>query len=205
MIAALTGSGLSAAAGVNAYIPLLLVSLLSRFTEYVDLPSGYDWLTEWWALATMGTLLSVEFFADKIPMVDTVNDVVQTAIRPASGGAMMSATTAAAEIDHSTGTAIPGSENLVVGWVVGIVIALCVHISKMLLRALVNVATFGFGAPLVSAAEDGGSIGLSLAAIFAPILAGIMLLALAFGVYWLLRTRRRRRARVRQAHAGVYR
>lgn len=202
MLAALTGSGLSAAAGVNAYIPLLMVSLLARFTDHVSLPASYEWLTSWWALSIMAVLLCVELTVDKFPVLDHVNDVIQTVIRPASGGAVMSASAAAAELDGAVGTQLPESDNQAMGWAVGIVIALCVHLAKMLLRPLINAGTAGFGAPVVSAAEDGGSAGLSLAAIFAPILAGIFLLLMVFGIVWLFRARRRRRRRKAEARTA---
>lgn len=195
MFAMLTGAGLSVSAGLNAYIPLLLVGLLSRFTERVTLPSAWDWLASWWALAAMTMLLVVELVVDKIAVVDHVNDIIQTLIRPASGGAVLSASTAAGQLDEATGTAVASIDDPLLAWIAGIALALGVHVTKVMVRPMINAGTFGFGTPVVSAAEDTGSAGMSLLAIFAPILAGIALLLAIVGVVWLWRARRRWRKR----------
>ena len=59
MLEFLTGSGLAAAAGMNAYIPLLLVGLLGRFTSIVELPSSWQWLENPWTLGVLAVLLVV--------------------------------------------------------------------------------------------------------------------------------------------------
>lgn len=86
MLEVLTGSGLAASAGLNAYIPLLLMGLLARYTDLVDLPSGWQWLGSGWSILILAVLLAVEMVADKVPVVDHVNDVVQTVVRPTAGG-----------------------------------------------------------------------------------------------------------------------
>ena len=96
MLAALTGMGLSAAAGLNAYIPFLIVALVARFTDLITLPASYAWIESGWAIGIGAVLLLSEVVLDKIPAVDTVNDAVQTFIRPAMGGLMFAATSAAA-------------------------------------------------------------------------------------------------------------
>lgn len=191
MFAALTGAGLSVSAGLNAYIPLLLVGLISKFTDQITLPAAWDWLASWWALAIMTVLFAVEFVVDKIAVVDHVNDIIQTLIRPASGGVVLSATTAAGELDEATGTAVAAIDDPAVAWIAGIGLALGVHVTKVVVRPMVNAGTFGFGTPVVSAAEDTGSAGMSLLAIFAPILAGIALIFVVVGIVWLWRARRR--------------
>ena len=86
MLEFLTGTGLATSAGLNAYIPLLALGLLDRFTGLVDLPAGWTWLSADASLWILGVLLALELVADKIPGVDAVNDVVQTVVRPAAGG-----------------------------------------------------------------------------------------------------------------------
>lgn len=199
MFAALTGLGLSTAAGFNAYIPLLVVGLASNFTDKLALPSAYTWMSEWWFIALLTVLLIVEVVVDKVPLVDHINDVVQTAIRPASGGAVFSATTAAAEVDNSAWLA----EHPWVGWLVGILSALGVHGVKALVRPVVNASTAGFGAPVVSTVEDGGSLGISLVAVFLPILVIVALVLLIWLGFILVRKIRRRRARRRDANAAT--
>lgn len=187
MFAALTGIGLSAAAGLNAYIPFLVVALLDRYTDVVNLPVGYGWMSSWWAIGIGAVLLVAEVVLDKVPGVDSVNDAVQTFIRPASGGVIFAATSAAAGVDSSTWVqAHP--------WVTvlaGIAVAGLVHAGKATARPVVNAATLGVGAPVVSTAEDGASVGLSLVAVFVPVLVVILLGALVWGFVVLLRRRPR--------------
>jgi hypothetical protein len=192
VIAALTGMGLSAAAGLNAYIPFLVVALVARFTDLITLPSTYAWIESWWAIGIGSVLLLSEVVLDKIPAVDTVNDAVQTFIRPAMGGLMFAATSAAAEIDNSTWMA----ENPWVSIVLGVVVSGLVHTGKVAARPVVNLGTGGLAAPVVSTAEDGASVGLSLAALFAPLLALVGLVVLAWAlIAGSLKVRRWRRRR----------
>lgn len=191
MLAALTGLGLSTAAGLNAYIPLLVVGLLANFTDVVKLPPDYAWLTNGWVLAIIGVLLLAEMVLDKVPVVDHVNDMIQTAVRPAAGGVVFSATQAAAQLDHSTWM----TQNPWVSWVLGVGLALAVHVMKATARPVVNVSTAGMGAPVVSTVEDAGSLGMSLIAVFFPVLVVVALIALAVPAWLMIRTLRRRRAR----------
>ncbi|MET7326817.1 DUF4126 domain-containing protein [Nonomuraea sp. NPDC005650] len=195
MLAALTGLGLSTAAGLNAYIPLLVVGVLANFTDAVKLPDGYSWLSNWGVLAVIAVLLVAEFVLDKVPAVDSVNDAIQTVVRPASGGVVFSATQAASELDHSTWMA----EHPWAGWLLGIVMALAVHAVKATARPVINAGTAGVGAPVVSTAEDAGSLGMSLVAVFAPVLVIVALLAMAVLAWWLISRVRRMRARRRAA------
>ncbi|MFI6497700.1 DUF4126 domain-containing protein [Nonomuraea typhae] len=190
MFATLTGIGLSTAAGLNAYIPLLVVGVLANLTDKVKLPDGYAWLSNWGVLAVIAVLLLAEVVLDKIPAVDSVNDIIQTAVRPASGGVVFSATSAAAELDQSTWM----TENPWLSWVLGIVVALAVHALKSTARPVVNVGTAGVGAPVVSTMEDAGSLGVSLVAIFLPLLVILVLIAGALLAWWVVRKVRRRRA-----------
>ncbi|GGP76315.1 DUF4126 domain-containing protein [Streptosporangium pseudovulgare] len=190
MLAALTGLGLSTAAGLNAYIPLLVVGVLANLTDEVRLPNEFAWLSNGWVLAIIGVLLLAEIVLDKVPAVDSVNDMIQTVVRPASGGVVFSATEAAARLDGSAWM----SHNPWLSWVLGIAIALAVHVMKSTARPVVNVSTAGVGAPVVSTLEDAGSLGMSLVAVFLPVLVivGVAILAL-FG-WWAIRRVRRRRA-----------
>lgn len=193
MIAVLTGMGLSAAAGLNAYIPFLAVALLDRYTDLVALPAGYGWMSSWWAIGVGVVLLVAEVTLDKVPVVDSVNDAVQTAIRPAMGGLVASATAGADRLDHSTWMA----EHPWVAIVLGVVVAAVVHTGKAVARPVVNTGTAGIGAPVVSTLEDVASVGLSVVAILAPLLVVVLLVGLAVVALRLgsaLRRRRRRRA-----------
>ena len=181
MIAALTGMGLSAAAGLNAYIPFMIVALIARFTDVITLPSGFQWIESPWAIGVGAILLLTELVLDKIPAIDTVNDAIQTFIRPSMGGVIFAATTAAEDLDRSTWM----GDNPWVGVVLGIAVSGLVHSGKMAARPAINAGTLGLGAPVVSTAEDGASIGLSLVALFIPVLVVVALLALAWFLVWM--------------------
>jgi hypothetical protein len=189
VLEALTGLGLATAAGLNAYIPLIAVGLVSRFTGALDLSSPYDWLENGWVLSALGVLLAVEVVLDKVPIVDTVNDTIQTVIRPLSGGVTFAATAAAADADAAW-----TQDYAWLGWVGGIAVALLVHAAKAVSRPVINASTLGAGAPVVSTAEDATSLGFSLSALFAPLLVLVGLVLFGWLVFVALRNARRRRA-----------
>jgi hypothetical protein len=192
VLEALTGSGLAASAGLNAYIPLVLMGLLSRYTDLIHLPAAWQWLGNGWVLAILVVLLAVEVVADKVPVVDHVNDVVQTVVRPTAGGLAFGAGSGAQTVTVSD----PGSFFTSHQWVPvvsGVLIALCVHGVKAAARPVVNVSTAGFGAPVASTAEDIGSFLMSVLAILMPILVLVGLGVLIWGAFRIARRRRRKR------------
>jgi hypothetical protein len=192
--------GLSAAAGLNAYIPFLVVALIARFTDYITLPVGYEWIESNWAIGIGAALLLAEVILDKIPAVDTINDTIQTFIRPSMGGLIFAATTAAAELDNSAWM----KENPWVSVVLGVVISGLVHTGKMAARPVINVGTVGTGAPVVSTVEDVGSLSLSLIALIAPVLVILALALLAWLLIWMwLKVRRWRRTRRDPAYTST--
>lgn len=194
MLEFLVGSGLAAAAGLNAWMPLFLLGIVDRFVAGVDLPDAWAWLSSDVALWITGVLLVVEIVADKIPAVDTVNDVLQTAIRPAAGGIVFGAGSSAETLRVEDPAALFAGN----GWIpiaAGIAIALGVHLVKATVRPLANAATMGLAAPAVSTAEDLSSLALAAAAIFAPVIAGLLLIALVVGAVLLVRRRRRQKGR----------
>jgi hypothetical protein len=191
MLATLTGLGLSASAGLNAYIPILVVGLLARFTDAIALPHQFAWMSNGWALLAVAVLLALEVVLDKVAVVDHVNDAIQTFVRPAAGGAVFAASDAAARVDHSAWMA----DHPWVGWALGIVVALCVHLTKAGARPVVNAGTVGLGTPFVSAAEDAMSLVVSLVAVLIPALVVLFLIAFVLIGWRLIRKIRRRRLR----------
>ena len=188
----LTGTGLAASAGLNAYIPLLTMGLLARFTDAIGLPDGWQWLSNGWVLAILAVLLAVEVVADKVPVVDHLNDIVQTVVRPTAGGLAFGAGSTSETVTVTD----PGSFFSSHQWVpiaAGVLIALSVHGVKAAARPVVNAGTGGLGAPVASTAEDIGSILVSLAAILLPILVLLGLVLLVSTTVWVFRRRRRRR------------
>ncbi len=193
MLEFLTGSGLAAAAGMNAYIPLLVVGVANRFfPDAMQLPDGWAWLSNGWVLGIVAVLLVVEVVADKIPAVDSVNDVLQSVVRPTAGGLVFGSSSTASTVAVTDPAAFFAS-NQWVPIVVGAVIALTVHVGKSMTRPAANVATAGTAAPVVSTIEDVGAIGISLLAIVAPVLVLVALALLALLGWSLWRTARRRR------------
>lgn len=194
MLEFVVGSGLATAAGLNAWMPLLVLGLADRFLPAVELPAGWAWLSSDLALWIVGALLVIEIVADKIPAVDSVNDAIQTFVRPAAGGIAFGAGASAETVrvddpDLFTGTAW-------VPVVVGIVIALGVHVLKSMARPAANVASAGLAAPLVSTAEDVTSLTLSVLAILLPLVALVVMIGLVVALALAVRRwRARRRAR----------
>ncbi|MDT5216865.1 MAG: hypothetical protein QOE04_1441 [Mycobacterium sp.] len=189
----LTGLGLASAAGLNAYIPLLAMGLLARFTNLVNLPHGWAWLENGWVLTIVAVLLAVEVVADKIPALDSVNDVVQTVVRPTAGGIVFGAGTAA----QTAAVTDPGAFVSSGQWVpiaIGVVVALAMHLTKTAVRPVANVATAGVAAPVLSTVEDFASISLVFVAILLPVLVLVVVALIAWAAVKLIRRRRRRPA-----------
>ena len=181
MFAFLTGLGLAFPAGLNAYIPLLIVALADRYTGLIHLTDPYDVLSSPASILILCVLLTVELLADKIPLVDHGNDLIQTAVRPAAGAILLMSSTAA----------VP-SFNPVVAMLLGLSVAGIVHVAKSSFRPLVTATTGGVGNPVVSAAEDGTAIVMSVIALIAPILIALFIIALIIAIGIVLRRRRRR-------------
>lgn len=199
MFEVLTGTGLAASAGLNAYIPLLTMGLLARYTDAIHLPSGSAWLSNGWTLSILALLLAVEVVADKIPVVDHVNDMVQTFVRPTAGG-LAFGTGSASETVTVTDPGAFFTSNQWVPVAAGVVIALIVHGVKSASRPVVNATTAGFGAPVASTAEDLGSVVMSVLAILLPVL---VLVGLGVMVWAAVRVVRRRRRRKQERAASV--
>lgn len=171
-----TAFGLSASAGLNAYIPLLLVGLLARYTNLINLNAPWDTLSNPWIILMLCGLVIVEMLADKIPAVNHLNDLVQTLIRPAAG-AIAFAASANVVTDVSPALALAA----------GLLVAGTVHVAKAgAVRPMVTATTGGAGNIPVSIAEDIISTVLSIVAIVLPILIGTLIVVLAsFFIWWL--------------------
>lgn len=194
MITALTASGLATAAGFNAYIPLLVLGLLNRFTPWVELPDGWTWLSDTWMLVILTVLLVVEIIADKIPAIDSINDILQTVIRPASGGITFASGIGSETLTVDSGQQLSSSGTWI-AVVVGVVLALGIHLGKSLTRAAANTATVGTAAPVLSTAEDGASLAFSAAAVFLPVLVAVFFVLLIVGLIALATKFKRRENR----------
>ena len=173
--------GLSTSAGLNAYIPMLVLALLARFTPLVELGKPWSALTSWWIIGLLAVLLVVETLADKIPAVDSVNDILQTIVRPTAGAIVFAATTQNTIHLHP-----------VLAFGCGIVLAGGVHLVKAGGRPVVTATTAGVGNPIVSTVEDIIAAVTSLVAIIFPYLMLAWFFLLVLLLYLVVRWRRQR-------------
>jgi hypothetical protein len=165
MVGLLGAFGLAAATGLNAYLPLVIVGLLARYTDLIALKAPWSALTDPVVLIVLGVLLLIEMTVDKIPAVDTVNDVIQTVFRPAAGAVLFAA----------SGNAV-SNVSPVLAMVCGLLIAGGVHTAKTVARPAVTAGTAGLGNPVVSLAEDAVSGATTIVAVVAPVLLMLLLL-----------------------------
>jgi hypothetical protein len=182
-----TAFGLSASAGLNAYIPLLVVALLSKYTNLITLSSPWDTLESWWVIGVLVVLSGVEFFADKFPAINHANDMIQTIVRPIAGAFLFAASAHIITDIHP-----------VLAMVMGLLVAGSVHAVKSLaVRPLVTATTGGAGNVPVSITEDIISTILSIIAAVIPVLIAVMLvMGGALVVWWIWRRINRERASV---------
>ena len=180
----LAAFGLSASAGLNAYIPLLVVSLLARFTNLINLSEPWQALESWWIIGLLVILSLVEFFADKFPAVNHVNDIIQTFIRPTAGAILFAASANVITDIHP-----------VISIAAGLLIAGTVHaIKSVVIRPAVTATTAGAANVPVSILEDAISTILSVLSVVLPIIMGITLLTLAaLLIWWLVRRKTKKR------------
>ena len=179
----LAAFGLSASAGLNAYIPLLVVSLLARFTDLIKLSEPWSALESWWIIGLLVVLSLVEFFADKVPAVNHINDIIQTFIRPTAGAILFAASANVITEIHP-----------VISIAAGLLIAGSVHAVKSLaVRPAVTATTGGTANIPVSVLEDVISTVLSVLSVVLPILMVIVLVLMAFLVIWWLTRRAARK------------
>ena len=163
------------ASGIRLYVAVFLVGM-AGFMGLADLPPGLRILQHPGVLAASGGMAFVEFFADKIPLVDTVWDMIHTLIRIPAGAAL-----AAAAL---------GADSQAMAWIAALLgggLAATSHTAKLTTRAAVNTSPEPFSNLAVSLAEDGFVVFmLWLAAthpvIFAIALALTLVLAVALMV-----------------------
>ncbi|NUR54458.1 MAG: DUF4126 domain-containing protein [Acidobacteria bacterium] len=185
--------GFSFAAGINLYATVAILGLASRY-GWVNLPPQYQVFDNTWIIAGALVLYVVEFFADKIPWLDSAWDAVHTLIRPL-GGALIAIAT--------IGDVSPGTETLV--GLLGGALATTTHLSKTGTRAVANASPEPFTNWILSLAEDVFVIGLGTLALKYPAAAAIVVivclaLIIAFAT-WIVRAVRRRFARPSPASA----
>jgi hypothetical protein len=131
------------ASGVRLYAAVLLTGLAGYF-GFIDLPQGLQVLQHPGVLAASGFMCFVEFFADKIPLLDTVWDTVHTVIRIPAGAAL-----AAGAL---------GADSQAMGWIAALLggsLAATSHTAKLTTRAAINTSPEPFSNIGMSLLEDG--------------------------------------------------
>lgn len=183
--------GLSAAAGLNAWLPLFAGALLTRL-DAVDLAQPFDDLTGTGTLVLLALLTVADFVGDKIPAVDHVLHTIGTVVAPVSGAVLFTGQTGV-EDDVPT----------LVAALLGAGTAESIHAGRAAIRPLSTIGTGGVGNPVLSLLEDAGSALLTLAAFLVPVLALLLVVALAVAIVlaWR-RARRRRLGRMSSAPSG---
>ena len=172
----LSAFGLSASAGLNAYIPMLVIALLGRFTDLIQLNSPWDTLSNSWVIGLLVVLSLIEFFADKFPAVNHVNDVIQTFIRPVAGAIVFAAS-----------ANVITEINPIFSLALGLVVAGSVHaVKSVAVRPAITATTGGAGNVPVSILEYMLSTLLSILSVIVPVVISALIIIVTAWVIWLL-------------------
>lgn len=170
--------GLSASAGLNAYIPLLVVALLARFTNLMKLQQPWDVLASWWIIGLLVVLSLIEFFADKVPAVNHINDIIQTFIRPTAGAIVFAAS-----------ANVLTEVSPILSLACGLLVAGGVHaVKSAMVRPAVTATTAGAGNVPISILEDVVSTIVSVLSVLVPILVVVFLIIL---IAWVISSRQK--------------
>ena len=165
---------------MHTTLPLLLAAAAAHFGwGNFALRGDFAWLSSDTALIVLLVAAILETIGDKVPAVDHALDVIGSFARP-----IVATLAAAAVFGHGDRTTAA-----IVGLIVGAPAAFGVHSAMAALRVGSTAMTFGCANPLISLIEDVIAALLSLIAIFAPLMALIVLIALAYGVFVILRRR----------------
>jgi hypothetical protein len=162
--------GFSFAAGVNLYATVAILGLAARY-HWVTLPPQFEVFNNDVVIGAAIVLYLFEFVADKIPYVDTLWDMLHTAIRPI-GGALIAVST--------LGDASPAMEGLVA--LLGGTVAAGSHLTKTSTRAAANASPEPFSNWILSVGEDLFVVGLGFLALQYPVIALGIVIVLIFMV-----------------------
>jgi len=167
---------LAAAAGLNAFLPVLGLALADRFTNQVDLPQPYNIISSTAGIAILLLLVTIDLIADKIPRIDHLNDLINSPIRPAAGMFLMMAAVSGQNEIHE-----------VVAMFIGLLLAGAVHVYKSISRTRITVASNGMANPMVSLIEDSIAGLTTFLAIVAPWIGLVFIIPAGIGLGWVYR------------------
>lgn len=195
MVQILAGVSLAACCGLRAFLPPFVVGLAVRvgvvdliFGQPVQLNPAFEWLSTTPALVIFGVAVLVEMLADKVPVVDHILDLVETVVRPLAGVLVVAATLKGLD-------PLPAA---VLGLILGGSVAGGVHLAKSKIRILSTLGTGGLGSPVLSAVEDLAALVGSLLAVFASVIAALLILIGVIFTFRLVLRFRRRAGRIRE-------
>ena len=158
--------------GINLYATVTVLGLLQKF-NLTHLPGGLDVLDNWWIIGIAGFLYAIEFFADKIPYVDSVWDVIHTFIRVPAGALMAYAAT------NQTDASV-----MTIATLLGGGLALSSHGTKAAVRATANLSPEPISNWILSIVEDIIAFIGTFLAVFAPVLIAVVLLLFVIFFVW---------------------
>lgn len=167
------GVGLAAAVGFRVFLPLLILSL-AAFFNVIPLTESWQWIGSITAIIALSVATFAEIFGYYIPWVDNALDAIALPLATVAGTVVMVATVA--DLDP------------VITWALAIIAgggtAAAIKGNTAVVRATSSTTTGGLANPVVSTIETGTATAFSLAAIFIPLLAGLMVVAV---FYWIFR------------------
>ena len=178
--------------GINLYATVTVLGLLQKFGA-THLPGGLDVLDNWWIIGVAGFLYAIEFFADKIPYVDSVWDVVHTFIRVPAGAIVAYAATNQMDAGVSTIATLLGGG-----------LALSSHGTKAAVRAGANLSPEPVSNWILSFVEDAIAIVGAFLAVFAPVLIAIVLIIFSIFFVWFFPKIFRAMRRMINAMRGLF-
>ena len=175
------GLGLSAACGFRVFVPMFVLSLAAK-SGYVTVADGFEWLGSWPAATAFGTATLLEAAAYYVPWLDHALDVAASPAAVVAGVI----STAACVVDADP----------LVQWSAAIIggagVAGAVQSASVMTRSASTLTTGGLANFFVATAEAAGSATMSVLAVFAPIIAGVLAVTVAVAAIVLaFRVRRR--------------
>jgi hypothetical protein len=174
-IGLMTALGLSTATGLNAYLPLLILGGLARWTDLLTLDAPYDTLAEPGVMLAIGVIAVVDFVGDKVPALDSVLHAIGLVVAPVAGALVALAATGNDAVDPAFAV------------VVGVAAAGATHGARTIVRPASTAFTGGAGNPVLSLGEDTFSTVLAFSAVIVPVVAFLMVVALAWLLVWGVR------------------
>ncbi|HKC83807.1 MAG TPA: DUF4126 domain-containing protein, partial [bacterium] len=180
--------GLAGASGLNATLPLLIVSLLARL-GLIHLAQTYDALASDFAFYGLIVLAVIEFAMDKVPALDSVGHVIMLPVSAAAGAILFASQT-------GTVTSVNPGLAVIASLLVGGTFAATVHVVRAGVRPVANLGLLG---PPLSLLEDLTSTALTLVAALVPVLVPVLIAFIVLGAVLLWQRRRTVRSSVLSA------